>query len=123
MINLSQKNVRLIKNAQRQLKFFCLTCLKIYQTNKLSEKEIVLKYKNFYYNRVDHLYAFFVQWTPEIYGDEEEITPEKRGFVVIEDDESEDLEMLDEHFGPNSTFAKDWEVTQEYSAYLSISFM
>jgi hypothetical protein len=51
-----------------------------------------------------------VQWTPEIYGDEEEITPEKRGFVVIEDDESEDLEMLDEHFGPNSTFAKDWEV-------------
>lgn len=60
--------------------------------------------------RVDHLYAFFVQWTPEIYGDEEEITPEKRGFVVINDDDSEDLEMLDEHFGPNSSFQKDWEV-------------
>ncbi|XP_053382496.1 nuclear receptor coactivator 7-like isoform X4 [Mercenaria mercenaria] len=60
--------------------------------------------------KVDHLYAFFVQWTPEIYGDEEEITPEKRGFVVIEDDDSEDLEMLDEHFGPNSAFQKDWEL-------------
>lgn len=57
------------------------------------------------------MYAFFVQWTPEIYGDEEEITPEKRGFVVIDDVEDEDdLEILDEHFGPNSSFQKDWEV-------------
>ena len=59
------------------------------------------------------MYAFFVQWTPEIYGDEDDITPEKRGFVVIDDakdDNDEDLEMLDEHFGPNSSFQKDWEV-------------
>lgn len=57
------------------------------------------------------MYAFFVQWTPEIYGDEEDLTPEKRGFVVIEDDDGiSDLEMLDEHFGPNSSFQKDWEV-------------
>ena len=61
--------------------------------------------------RVDHLYAFFVQWTPEIYGDEEEITPERRGFVVIEDgEEFDDTEMLDDHFGPESSFQKDWEV-------------
>ncbi|WAR17472.1 NCOA7-like protein [Mya arenaria] len=33
-------------------------------------------------DKVDHLYAFFVQWTPQIYGDEEEITPELRGFVL-----------------------------------------
>ncbi|XP_060560372.1 nuclear receptor coactivator 7-like isoform X4 [Ruditapes philippinarum] len=71
--------------------------------------------------KVDHLYAFFVQWTPEIYGDEEEITPEKRGFVVIEDDESEDLEMLDEHFGPNSTFAKDWEMINKRQRIISQS--
>ncbi|XP_052271242.1 oxidation resistance protein 1-like isoform X3 [Dreissena polymorpha] len=55
--------------------------------------------------KVDHLYAFFVQWTPEIYGDEEEITPEKRGFVVINDKDidSEDINLLD------SSFQKDWE--------------
>ena len=58
--------------------------------------------------RVDHLYAFFVQWTPEIYGDEEEITPEKRGFVVINDKDidSEDINLLD------SSFQKDWEVSR-----------
>ncbi|XP_052765571.1 oxidation resistance protein 1-like isoform X4 [Mya arenaria] len=61
-------------------------------------------------DKVDHLYAFFVQWTPQIYGDEEEITPELRGFVVIEEPEDiDDLEMLDEHFGPDSAFQKDWE--------------
>lgn len=71
--------------------------------------------------KVDHLYAFFVQWTPEIYGDEEEITPEKRGFVVIDDNDSEDLEMLDEHFGPNSSFQKDWEFVHKETAEEIIS--
>ena len=62
---------------------------------------------------MDHLYAFFVQWTPEIYGDEDELTAERRGFVVIEDEDEDgdgSLDMLDEHFGPNSEFQKDWEV-------------
>ena len=66
-----------------------------------------------YHFRVDHLYAFFVQWTPEIYGDQEDIDPEKRGFVVIPDNQEDDedsLEVLDEYFGQNSCLYKDWEV-------------
>ena len=39
--------------------------------------------------RVDHLYAFFVQWSPNIYGNEEDIDCRERGFVVIEDPEEE----------------------------------
>ncbi|KAK3590702.1 hypothetical protein CHS0354_008040 [Potamilus streckersoni] len=72
--------------------------------------------------KVDPLYAFFVQWTPDIYGDEEDIDPEKRGFVVIDEMEDslsspmEELDVLDEHFGPNSTFHKDWEVISKAEA-------
>ncbi|KAK2171656.1 hypothetical protein NP493_1048g00055 [Ridgeia piscesae] len=38
-------------------------------------------------DKVDHLYAFFVQWSPNIYGNEEDIDCRERGFVVIEDTE------------------------------------
>ncbi|XP_060065002.1 nuclear receptor coactivator 7-like [Ylistrum balloti] len=60
--------------------------------------------------KVDHLYAFFVQWTPQIYGGEDDIA-EKRGFVVLneeEDEEEEKLEMMDEYFS-NGMLQKDWE--------------
>ncbi|XP_033727121.1 oxidation resistance protein 1-like isoform X2 [Pecten maximus] len=60
--------------------------------------------------KVDHLYAFFVQWTPQIYGGEDDIA-EKRGFIVLneEGDEEEDkLEMMDEYFS-NGMLQKDWE--------------
>ncbi|KAL3847555.1 hypothetical protein ACJMK2_018460 [Sinanodonta woodiana] len=72
--------------------------------------------------KVDPLYAFFVQWSPDIYGDEEDIDPEKRGFVVIDEMEDslsspiEELDALDEHFGPNSNFHKDWEVISKAEA-------
>lgn len=41
---------------------------------------------------MDHLYAFFLQWSPDIYGEETEDSGEARrkGFVVIEDDEVEE---------------------------------
>jgi hypothetical protein len=57
------------------------------------------------------LYAFFVQWKPEIYGDDDEMMAEKRGFVVLseEGDESGEIEILDEHFG-SGNLQKDWEV-------------
>ncbi len=29
--------------------------------------------------RVDNLYAFFIQWSPDIYGGEDEIDPTERG--------------------------------------------
>lgn len=61
--------------------------------------------------KVDHLYAFFVQWKPEIYGDDEEMMAEKRGFVVLPDegDETGDVDILDEYFGGGS-LQKDWEI-------------
>ncbi|XP_021364268.1 oxidation resistance protein 1-like isoform X2 [Mizuhopecten yessoensis] len=61
--------------------------------------------------KVDHLYAFFVQWTPQIYGGEDDIA-EKRGFIVLndeEDEEEEKLEMMDEYFS-NGMLQKDWEI-------------
>ena len=63
------------------------------------------------------MYAFFVQWKPEIYGDDDEMMAEKRGFVVLseEGDESGEIEILDEHFG-SGNLQKDWEVN------ISLSF-
>ena len=60
--------------------------------------------------RVDQLYAFFVQWTPEIYGEEDDIT--QRGFIVLDEEisrDEENLEMMDEYFSM-AALHKDWEV-------------
>ncbi len=71
--------------------------------------------------RVDPLYAFFVQWTPELYGSDEDIKPEERGFVVIEDDEDdEDFSLIEDHYDKpeeagarrlHRQMTKDWEVS------------
>ena len=47
--------------------------------------------------RVDHLYAFFIQWSPDIYGEDMGTESEafRRGFVVIKDD-GEELEHTGE---------------------------
>lgn len=64
--------------------------------------------------RVDQLYAFFVQWEPELYGDDEEISAERRGFVVLEDEDKEDpneMDVIEEYFNNGITaLQKDWEV-------------
>ncbi|KAM4772099.1 nuclear receptor coactivator 7 [Rhinophrynus dorsalis] len=51
--------------------------------------------------RVDHLYTFFVQWSPEVYGKD----AKEQGFVVVEKDE---LNMIDNFFSAPST--KSWEI-------------
>lgn len=51
--------------------------------------------------RVDHLYTFFVQWSPEIYGKD----AKEQGFVVVE---KEELDMIDNFFSEPTT--KSWEV-------------
>ena len=65
-------------------------------------------------SRVDQLYAFFVQWKPELYGDDEEISAERRGFVVLEDEDKEDpneMDVIEEYFNNGMTaLQKDWEV-------------
>ena len=66
-----------------------------------------------YLCRVDHLYAFFVQWSPDIYGGDDEIDPKERGFVVIEEKEDEELDIIDGHFSGSrlvKQVSKDWEV-------------
>ncbi|XP_051880998.1 nuclear receptor coactivator 7-like isoform X2 [Pristis pectinata] len=51
--------------------------------------------------RVDHLYAFFVQWSPEVYGKD----AKDQGFVVVEKDE---LEVIDNFF--SDPVPKSWEI-------------
>ncbi|XP_015206267.2 nuclear receptor coactivator 7 isoform X2 [Lepisosteus oculatus] len=50
---------------------------------------------------VDHLYAFFVQWSPDIYGND----AKEQGFIVVEKDE---LDMIDNFFG--DPVPKSWEI-------------
>lgn len=79
-----------------------------------SLQKVLILYGGFEFFRVDQLYAFFVQWKPELYGDEEEISAERRGFVVLEDDDKEDseeMEVFEEYFNNGVTaLQKDWEV-------------
>ncbi|KAJ7401866.1 nuclear receptor coactivator 7 [Pitangus sulphuratus] len=51
--------------------------------------------------RVDHLYTFFVQWSPEIYGKD----AKEQGFVVVE---KEELDMIDNFFSEPTS--KSWEI-------------
>ncbi|KAK1171155.1 nuclear receptor coactivator 7-like isoform X1 [Acipenser oxyrinchus oxyrinchus] len=51
--------------------------------------------------RVDHLYAFFVQWSPEVYGKD----AKEQGFVVVE---KEELNMIDNFF--SDAVPKSWEI-------------
>lgn len=58
--------------------------------------------------RSDHLYAFFVQWTPDVYGEGLGGLTREPGFVVVK--KNQDAES-GEHGKPipDITF-KDWEV-------------
>ncbi|XP_025090916.1 oxidation resistance protein 1-like isoform X2 [Pomacea canaliculata] len=67
--------------------------------------------------KADNLYAFFVQWRPEIYGDSDDFDPEEQGFVVVQEPDiplesvDENLQVVEEHFGGTKTsFKKDWEI-------------
>lgn len=62
--------------------------------------------------RVDHLYTFFVQWSPDVYGKD----AKEQGFVVVE---KEELNMIDNFFSEPTT--KSWEVSHQAGARLSWS--
>lgn len=51
--------------------------------------------------RVDHLYSFFIQWSPDAYGKD----AQEQGFVVVEKDE---LNMIDNFF--SDPVPRNWEV-------------
>lgn len=57
--------------------------------------------------RVDHLYTFFVQWSPDVYGKD----AKEQGFVVVE---KEELNMIDNFFSEPTT--KSWEVSTQAGA-------
>ena len=72
---------------------------------------------------MDQLYAFFLQWSPSIYGSEDEVNAKDRGFIVINDSEEDDgdgdgdgddIDIIDDHFDKMADKAKrmtrDWEV-------------
>ncbi|XP_041107181.1 nuclear receptor coactivator 7-like isoform X7 [Polyodon spathula] len=63
--------------------------------------------------RVDHLYAFFVQWSPEVYGKD----AKEHGFVVVE---KEELDMIDNFF--SDTVPKSWEIINVNEARRQQSF-
>lgn len=51
--------------------------------------------------RVDHLYSFFIQWSPDVYGKD----AQEQGFVVVEKDE---LNMIDNFF--SDPVPRSWEI-------------
>ncbi|XP_071493609.1 oxidation resistance protein 1-like [Diadema antillarum] len=57
--------------------------------------------------KADNLYAFFLQWSPEVYG--KEVSPSEAGFVVVRDnEENEELELIEDFF--KEPIHKDWEI-------------
>ncbi|XP_060099313.1 oxidation resistance protein 1 isoform X2 [Heteronotia binoei] len=57
--------------------------------------------------RTEHLYAFFVQWSPEIYAEDTGETTKEPGFVVIK--KFEEAEAGEDSV--NEAAAKEWEIT------------
>ncbi|KAM6954079.1 nuclear receptor coactivator 7, partial [Aplochiton taeniatus] len=51
--------------------------------------------------RVDHLYAFFIQWSPDVYGKE----AREQGFIMVE---KEEIDMIDNFF--SDPLSCSWEI-------------
>eukprot|EP00057_Strongylocentrotus_purpuratus_P019239 XP_011673713.1 PREDICTED: nuclear receptor coactivator 7 isoform X2 [Strongylocentrotus purpuratus] len=63
--------------------------------------------------KADNLYAFFLQWSPDVYG--KEVSPSELGFVVVEDsNEDEELELIEDFF--KEPIHKDWEIISREEA-------
>nr|XP_055076833.1 oxidation resistance protein 1b isoform X1 [Misgurnus anguillicaudatus]XP_055076834.1 oxidation resistance protein 1b isoform X1 [Misgurnus anguillicaudatus]XP_055076835.1 oxidation resistance protein 1b isoform X1 [Misgurnus anguillicaudatus] len=68
--------------------------------------------------RSDHLYAFFVQWTPDTYGEDLGGVTRDPGFVVVKKNQEAESGQLDKP-APDITF-KDWEVVSVSEYYRRI---
>ena len=77
---------------------------------------------------MDPLYAFFIQWSPDIYGGEDEINPTERGFIVINEDDTKEIDFehlttpVEDHFKAHS-MSKDWEVRSKAAAGAPMGFL
>ncbi|KAK7124397.1 hypothetical protein R3I94_018687 [Phoxinus phoxinus] len=68
--------------------------------------------------RSDHLYAFFVQWTPDVYGEGLSGVTREPGFVVVKKNQDAESGEHDKPV-PDITF-KDWEVVSVTEYYRRI---
>ncbi|KAI7799171.1 putative oxidation resistance protein 1, partial [Triplophysa rosa] len=68
--------------------------------------------------RSDHLYAFFVQWTPDVYGEGLGGVTREPGFVVVKKNQEAESGHLDKPV-PDITY-KDWEVVSVTEYYRRI---
>ncbi|XP_060679364.1 oxidation resistance protein 1a isoform X8 [Hemiscyllium ocellatum] len=57
--------------------------------------------------RAEHLYAFFVQWSPELYGDEAGELVKEQGFMVVTKNEKSEMNENSN----NVPLMADWEIT------------
>ncbi|XP_053099606.1 oxidation resistance protein 1 isoform X2 [Hemicordylus capensis] len=105
------------KRRHRLHKFLCLRVGKpmrktfVSQASSLMQQYAQRDKKHEYWfavpqERTEHLYAFFVQWSPDIYVEDTGETSREPGFIVVKKIESEAGED-----SVNEAAAKEWEIT------------
>ncbi|XP_035659624.1 oxidation resistance protein 1-like isoform X2 [Branchiostoma floridae] len=108
-------------------------CLKVMQMKKsfTGGKEVVnpgsTKLPEYWFaipkDRADHLYAFFLQWSPDVYGHEvNKADLEVSGFVVL-GEETDSLEVVDDFYSSESSLYKDWEIVTAMEARRRLSML
>ncbi|XP_078664674.1 oxidation resistance protein 1-like isoform X3 [Branchiostoma floridae x Branchiostoma belcheri] len=108
-------------------------CLKVMQMKKsfTGGKEVVnpgsTKLPEYWFaipkDRADHLYAFFLQWSPDVYGHEvNKDDLEVSGFVVL-GEETDSLEVVDDFYSAESSLYKDWEIVTAMEARRRLSML
>ncbi|XP_051992343.1 oxidation resistance protein 1-like isoform X4 [Xyrauchen texanus] len=108
------------KNKQKSHKFLCLRVGRamrktfVSHTNASMQQYAQRDRKHEYWfavpsERSDHLFAFFVQWTPDVYGEGLGGVMREPGFVVVKKNTNAESGEHDKPV-PDITF-KDWEIT------------
>uniref|UniRef100_A0A2D4LUE1 Oxidation resistance protein 1 n=1 Tax=Micrurus spixii TaxID=129469 RepID=A0A2D4LUE1_9SAUR len=112
------------KRRHRLYKFLCLKVGKpmrktfVSQASALMQQYAQRDKKHEYWfavpsERTEHLYAFFVQWSPEIYAEDTGESNREPGFIVVKKIETQAGED-----SVNETAVKEWEITTREDTYL-----
>uniref|UniRef100_A0A670XQP6 Oxidation resistance protein 1 n=1 Tax=Pseudonaja textilis TaxID=8673 RepID=A0A670XQP6_PSETE len=111
------------KRRHRLYKFLCLKVGKpmrktfVSQASALMQQYAQRDKKHEYWfavpsERTEHLYAFFVQWSPEIYAEDTGESNREPGFIVVKKIETQAGED-----SVNETAVKEWEITTREDTY------
>ncbi|XP_039184717.1 oxidation resistance protein 1 isoform X5 [Crotalus tigris] len=111
------------KRRHRLYKFLCLKVGKpmrktfVSQASALMQQYAQRDKKHEYWfavpsERTEHLYAFFVQWSPEIYTEDTGESNREPGFIVVKKIETQSGED-----SINETAVKEWEITTREDTY------